>query len=54
MIAHRLKTITEADQIFVLNNGKIVEQGTHKQLLMQQGLYHKLFYLQKDSANWAI
>ena len=32
MIAHRLKTITEADQIFVLNNGKIIEKGTIQQL----------------------
>lgn len=44
MIAHRLSTIVDADKIFVLSNGCIVEQGNHKELLKQQGTY-KQFYL---------
>ena len=43
VIAHRLSTIVDSDLILVLNNGTIVEQGTHTQLLEQQGFYHKLY-----------
>jgi len=42
VIAHRLSTIRNADVIFVLNHGKIVEKGTHKELLEHKGLYHDL------------
>ncbi|MBM3235763.1 ABC transporter ATP-binding protein [Candidatus Poribacteria bacterium] len=42
VIAHRLSTVIHADQIFVLNKGRIVESGTHQQLLAQKGLYRKL------------
>ncbi|KAF2259678.1 P-loop containing nucleoside triphosphate hydrolase protein, partial [Lojkania enalia] len=42
-IAHRLSTITKADQIIVLNNGRIVERGTHQSLLAQNGLYTEMW-----------
>lgn len=42
-IAHRLSTITHADRIIVLEKGKIIEQGTHKELLAKGGLYHKMY-----------
>ncbi|GLH02038.1 Multidrug resistance protein homolog 49 [Gryllus bimaculatus] len=45
-IAHRLSTIQDADLICVVNNGVIAEQGKHKELLAQQGLYYKLHALQ--------
>jgi len=42
-IAHRLSTVTGADRIIVLDKGKIVEEGSHKELLARQGLYYKMF-----------
>ncbi len=48
MIAHRLRTITGADQIFVLEQGRVKESGTHAKLLEQKGLYNKLFRLQNS------
>jgi subfamily B ATP-binding cassette protein MsbA len=46
VIAHRLSTIQEADQIIVLENGKIEEQGTHNELIRSDGLYRKLIDMQ--------
>ena len=46
VIAHRLSTIFQADVILVVENGKIVEQGAHKDLLAQDGVYAKLYYTQ--------
>ncbi len=46
IIAHRLSTIQQADQILVMENGKIVERGTHQELLDQKGYYQKLFEVQ--------
>ncbi len=43
VIAHRLSTITSADQIVVIHDGKIVEQGTHSELLANQGMYYDLY-----------
>ena len=43
IIAHRLSTIVNADKIVVLNNGKITENGNHKELMDKNGEYKKLF-----------
>jgi ATP-binding cassette subfamily B multidrug efflux pump len=48
-IAHRLSTIQDADQIIVLHQGKIVEKGTHQDLLALGGLYHKMYLLQQGA-----
>ncbi|MBK3495813.1 ABC transporter ATP-binding protein [Viridibacillus sp. YIM B01967] len=47
VVAHRLSTITHADQILVIDHGELKEQGTHEQLIEQQGIYHNLFQVQK-------
>lgn len=46
VIAHRLSTIQHADKILVIGNGKIMEQGTHQELLDQKGHYHTMYYSQ--------
>ncbi|HHY10416.1 MAG TPA: ABC transporter ATP-binding protein, partial [Firmicutes bacterium] len=46
VVAHRLSTIQNADNIIVLHRGRIREMGTHQELLAQKGLYHNLFLLQ--------
>jgi ATP-binding cassette subfamily B protein len=46
VIAHRLSTIREADKVVVINNGEIVEQGSHQQLLDRRGFYHHLYISQ--------
>lgn len=46
MVAHRLSTITHADQILVIDNGQLAEQGTHEELLQKRGVYYKLFQVQ--------
>ena len=46
VIAHRLSTIKNADRIIVINNGKIVEDGTHEELLAQHGEYDRLYSMQ--------
>lgn len=52
MIAHQLSTIRNANQILVLNNGKIEERGTHKELMLKSGLYKNLIEMKKKSTNW--
>lgn len=47
-IAHRLSTIVDADQIIVLDDGKIVERGSHEELLAQKGYYYNLYTLQNS------
>ncbi|CAN7386547.1 ABC transporter ATP-binding protein [Paenibacillus sp. LjRoot153] len=50
VIAHRLSTIRDADLILVMDKGKIIEHGTHEQLLERQGFYSDLYYSQFESA----
>lgn len=49
VIAHRLSAITDADKIYVLDHGKVVEQGSHEALLAKGGLYAGMYSAQKDS-----
>lgn len=53
IIAHRLSTIRDADLILVMNNGDIVEQGTHEELLARKGFYAKLYNSQFESVQSA-
>ncbi|TCL55383.1 ATP-binding cassette subfamily B protein [Kineothrix alysoides] len=54
VIAHRLRTIVDADKIIVMNEGEVVEQGTHQELLGKEGLYNKLYSIQQESLGWSI
>jgi ABC-type multidrug transport system fused ATPase/permease subunit len=48
VIAHRLSTIRDADRILVLSAGRLAEQGTHQELIAQNGLYALLYRLQYE------
>lgn len=54
MIAHRLRTVVEVDQILVLDEGRLVEQGSHDSLMAQGGLYHRLYTIQQESLDWSV
>ena len=54
VIAHRLATIENADQILVINDGRIVQKGTHRQLVGQEGLYQRFIKLRKQAEGWSI
>lgn len=54
MIAHRLKTVRSADQILVLNGGKITQRGTHETLAKQPGLYADFLKAREEAAGWKL
>jgi len=54
MIAHRLKTVRHADQILVIDQGKIVQQGTHDTLLSQPGLYRRFLACREQAVGWKL
>ncbi len=54
MIAHRLKTVRDADQIVVIDNGKIAEQGKHKTLAKSGGIYARFIDSRKQAVSWKI
>ena len=53
-IAHKLKTIMNADRIIVLKEGKIEEEGTHEELMQAGGLYARLWQLQESTSGWKL
>lgn len=54
IIAHRLSTIRNADQIVVLDGGRIVQQGTHKTLIQQDGVYRRFVQIRKTTFSWKL
>ena len=46
VVAHRLSTISRADRIYVIADGRVVEQGSHEELVAGEGLYRRLYELQ--------
>ena len=54
VIAHRLSTIRDADQILVVDNGKIVEKGVHDELIKQKGIYQKFWNIRQKARNWKL
>ena len=54
MIAHRLKTVRHADQIYVVDNGHIVQHGTHQELIAKDGIYKTFVEGRQEAASWKI
>lgn len=54
MIAHRLKTVRHADQIVVVDKGRIVQKGTHEQLMTQDGIYKRFVDAREQAVSWKL
>ena len=54
MIAHRLKTVRNADNIIVMNDGRIEESGTHTELMKKEGIYKQFIAGRREAAGWRI
>ena len=54
MIAHRLKTVRHADRIVVVDKGRIVQQGTHEQLMQQEGIYRRFVDARERAVSWKL
>ena len=54
MIAHRLKTVRNADQILVIDNGNIVQQGRHEKLIQEKGIYADFVLGRKEAIQWKL
>ena len=54
MIAHRLKTVRHADQIVVIDKGRIVQQGKHEELMQQDGIYRRFVGTREKAVGWKL
>lgn len=54
MIAHRLKTVRHADQIIVLDQGRIAQRGTHEELMRQDGIYRRFVMGREKAVSWRL
>ena len=54
MIAHRLKTVRHADQIIVLDQGRIAQRGTHEELMRQDGIYRRFVLGREKAVSWRL
>lgn len=54
MIAHRLKTVRNADRILVVDKGRIVQQGRHEELIQQDGIYRRFVQSRELAASWKL
>lgn len=54
MIAHRLSTVRTADQIIVLENGRIVQRGNHEELMREDGLYRRFVGMRSRAIGWTL
>ena len=53
-IAHRLNTVRDADQILVVDGGRIVQRGIHEELMREQGIYRRFIELRREAAGWRL
>ena len=54
MIAHRLKTVRNADKIVVIDEGRIVQEGKHEELIKQEGIYKTFINARERAVSWKI